>query len=120
SGTILATRLRDVDAIPAPDAGALSARFPAARMGGSVTGMDIDVHARRAIVLTYRDIWLFARAPTETWSEAFGRKPVRFPLPAMAAAEAIGFDRNGTMIRVSGEGRPAPWLSFRFESQAND
>lgn len=118
--TVVARKLGDVDAIPAPDAEARSARFPAARMGGSVTGMDIDVQARRAIVLTYRDIWLFARAPAQSWSDAFAGTPQRFPLPPLVAAEAIGFDRGGHAIRVSGEGRPAPWLRFGIGIPASD
>lgn len=118
--TLVARKLRDVDAIPAPDGQALAARFPAARMGGSVTGMDIDAQARRAIVLTYRDIWLFTRSAGQSWTDAFGGTPQRFPLPPLAAAEAIGFDRSGAAIRVSGEGRPAPWLSFRIEDPDRD
>ncbi len=117
--TMVAKKLGEVVAIPAPDGEALAARFPAARMGGSVTGMDIDAQARRAIVLTYRDIWLFTRGAKQSWSDAFVGTPQRFPLPLLAAAEAIGFDRSGTMIRVSGEGRPAPWLRFEFNTEAN-
>jgi len=108
----VAQKLVEVDAIPAPTPAERAAHFPAARYGGSPTAMDIDAAGRRAIVLTYRDIWIFAREHGESWSEAFVRKPQRLPLPLLAQAEAVGFDRAGKAIRVSGERLPAPWLRF--------
>ncbi len=115
----VARRLLEVSTIPVPTAAERNARFPAARLGGSPTSLDIDAQARRAIVLTYRDIWIFRRSDGESWSEAFGRSPQRLPLPPLAQAEAIGFDRAGSSIRVSGERRPAPWLQFE-EKQPTD
>ncbi len=111
-GVVIARKLLDLDSIPQPDADQRKARFPAARFGGSPTGLDIDAAGRRAILLTYRDIWLFTRASNEDWSQAFARKPMRIPLPPMAQAEAIGFDRHGEAILVSGEILPAPLIRF--------
>ena len=108
----VARRLLGVEAIPVPTPEERAARFPAARLGGSPTAMDIDVGARRAIVLTYRDIWIFRRNAGDSWIDAFARSPQRLPLPALAQAEAIGFDRAGNAIRVSGEHLPAPWIRF--------
>lgn len=111
-GTIVAKKLLDLDSIPQPDPEQRKARFPAARFSGSPTGLDIDEAGHRAILLTYRDIWLFTRAPHEGWSQAFARKPMRIPLPPIAQAEAIGFDRHGHAILVSGERLPAPLIRF--------
>jgi hypothetical protein len=109
---VVARKLVDLASIPQPDAHEREARFPAARFGGSPTGMDIDEAGRRAIVLTYRDVWLFERGPQQTWRQAFARSPQRLPLPPLAQAEAIGFDRQGRSILVSGERLPAPLLRF--------
>lgn len=106
----VARRLASIDSIPQPAPSERLARFPAARFGGSPTGMDIDAEGRRAIVLTYRDAWLFPRAPGETWQTAFSRTPQRLALPPLAQAEAIAFDRLGRSIHISGERLPAPLL----------
>ncbi len=111
-GIVVARKLRNLDSIPQPDPTERKAHFPAARFGGSPTGLDIDAAGRRAILLTYRDIWLFSRAPHEDWSQAFARKPTQIALPPMAQAEAIGFDRHGQSILVSGERLPAPLIRF--------
>lgn len=112
-GVVVARKLLDLDSIPQPDADQRKARFPAARFGGSPTGLDIDAAGQRAILLTYRDIWLFTRASNEDWSQAFARKPMRIPLPPLAQAEAIGFDCHGEAILVSGEILPAPLIRFQ-------
>ena len=109
---LVARKLVDLTSIPQPDSDERKSRFPAARFGGSPTGLDIDAAGRRAILLTYRDIWVFSRAPHEDWLRAFARKPQRITLPPMAQAEAIGFDRAGHSIFVSGERLPAPLLRF--------
>ena len=112
AGTLVAKKLLELTSIPQPDANERKARYPAARFGGSPTGLDIDVAGKRAILLTYRDIWLFKRATGETWQHAFSNTPQRIPLPPMAQAEAIGFDRNSRSILVSGERLPAPLLKL--------
>lgn len=115
--SLVARKLLDLTSLPQPDANERKARFPAARFGGSPTGLDIDPAGRRAIILTYRDIWLFQRAPHQHWSQAFAGKPIRIPLPPMAQAEAIGFDRLGQSVFVSGERLPAPLLRFEAVSR---
>lgn len=115
-GIVVARKLLDLVSIPQPDPDERKARFPAARYGGSPTGLDIDAAGRRAIVLTYRDIWLFKRTATQSWRQAFSHSPERITLPPMAQAEAIGFDRNGRSILVSSERLPAPLIRFQPES----
>lgn len=108
----LARKLGELGALPRPTANERLARFPAARLGNQPTGMDIDEAGGRAIVLTYRDIWLFPRGRNESWQQAFARTPQRLPLPPLAQAEAISFDRKGASILVTGEHLPAPLLRF--------
>ncbi len=102
--------------LPAPSAEERAVRFPAARLGGSPTAMDIDAGGRTALVMTYRDLWFFRRGPGETWLQAFARAPSRLPLPPLAQAEAAGFEFPGAGVRVSGERLPAPWLRFEKNS----
>lgn len=112
----IARHLGDVATIPRPTATERKALLPATRLSGWPTGMDIDPAASRAIVLTYRDVWIFARRGTEDWVTTFSRAPARLPLPPLAQAEAIGFDAGASAIMVSGERLPAPWI--RYEPRA--
>lgn len=108
----IASRQGTLGFIPQPSGNELLARFPAARLGGSPTGLDIDDSGTRAALLTYRDVWLFDRHAGESWFSALARKPRRLSLPPMAQAEAVGFDRKNRSIVVSGERLPAPLLQF--------
>ncbi|HNR92857.1 MAG TPA: hypothetical protein PKO41_10590, partial [Dokdonella sp.] len=108
----IARRRLALTSIPAPNTSERNARFPAARLGGSPTAMDIDASGRNALVMTYRDLWFYARDEGETWIQAFARRPLRLPLPPLAQAEAAGFEYPGTAVRVSGERLPAPWIRF--------
>ena len=117
SATLARKRL-ELDFLPKPSASERLARFPAARLGGSPTGLDIDSDNRRAVLLTYRDIWLFERRGEETWWQALARRPQHLVLPPLAQAEAIAFDRHGRGIIVSGERLPAPLL--RYEPLSGD
>ncbi|MEZ5461615.1 hypothetical protein [Dokdonella sp.] len=108
----VARKLTELRTLPQPTASERQARFPSARLGSLPTAMDVDVESRRAIVLTYRDIWVFTRLKSESWMQAFARAPERMPLPPMAQAEALAFDRTGESVLVSGEHLPAPLLRF--------
>jgi len=108
----VARHLGDVATIPRPTAAERKALLPATRLSGWPTGMDIDPAASRAIVLTYRDVWIFARRGSEDWATTFARVPERLRLPPLAQAEAIGFDASANAIMVSGERLPAPWIRY--------
>lgn len=108
----VATRRLALATIPAPTADERGARFPAARLGGSPTAMDIDAGGRNALVMTYRDLWFYRRDAGESWVQAFARTPARLPLPPLAQAEAAAFEFPDAGVRVSGERLPAPWVHF--------
>lgn len=105
-----AVPLGELQSIPQPDANERLARFPAARFGGSPTSMDIDSTGRMAVVLTYRDVWLFERKPAETWTQAFKVPRQRLPLPPLTQAEAIGFSGDADYLLIGSENLPAPLL----------
>lgn len=111
-GLQVAKSLLEVNSIPPASQAERSARYPAARYAGHPTAMDIDSAGRRALVLTYRNIWIFTRTASQNWTQAFASTPQRIPLPPLAQAEAIGFDHEGKSFFVSGERLPAPWIRF--------
>ena len=112
-----ATRLGALESIPQPDAQERLARFPSARFGGSPTGMDIDASGRLAVVLTYRDAWLFERRAGMSWVEAFGKPLQRLPLPPLPQAEAIGFSADSRYFLIGSENLPAPLLRVDLSTE---
>ena len=112
-----AIQLGALESIPQPDADERLARFPAARFGGSPTGMDIDASGRLAVVLTYRDAWLFERRAGMSWVEAFGKPLQRLPLPPLPQAEAIGFSADSRYFLIGSENLPAPLLRVDLSTE---
>lgn len=117
SDVAIATRLGALESIPQPDAGERLARFPSARFGGSPTGMDIDASGRLAVVLTYRDAWLFERRAAMSWLEAFDKPLQRLTLPPLPQAEAIGFSPDSRYLLIGSENLPAPLLRVDLSTQ---
>lgn len=72
------------------------------------TGMDISADGRRAAVITYRSLYLFERAETETWAEAFRKGPVEYPGPPGVHDEAVSFGHDQQSVYITSERRPAP------------
>lgn len=68
------------------------------------TGMDFSADGRSAVVLTYGEPLVFARAPGEAWAAAFQRPPQRLPFHELAQAEAVCFSPDGRTIFVASEG----------------
>ncbi len=60
------------------------------------TGFDID--GRTAVVLTYRDAYLYRRRIGQDWVESFSSLPVRIPLPDHDGMEAVCLDGRGGLI----------------------
>lgn len=62
---------------------------------GRSTPTALDVHGNSALVLTYKDAFLFERQANEAWSAAFARIPQRVALPRTHQQEAAAFARDG-------------------------
>jgi hypothetical protein len=107
-GRLVARRIGDVPGIPPPTKEDVKfARF-LGRYLTMPTALDISPDGRFAVVLSYREAYLFTRAAGETWPEAFARPPDRIPTPGMSQAEAIAFARDGRTLYVTSEGQHAP------------
>jgi len=104
----VARRLAEVPGIPPPTAEDVEDRRWLGRYSAMPTGLDISPDGRLAAVLTYREAYLFERAPGESWADAFTRRPQRIPMPPLRQAEAIAFGSDGRTLFVTGEKRPAP------------
>lgn len=111
-GEQVATRIATITAIPKPTAAERTLKLNAARYGHEPTGLDIDPTGHRAALLTYRNAYLFTRADGQTWAQAFAATPALLRLPLLPQAEAIGFDREGRSLFVTGEGLSVPLLRF--------
>lgn len=72
------------------------------------TALDIARDGRFAVVTTYRDAWLYRRAPGQDWRAAFAAKPERIALPPLRQGEAGAIDADGESLFVSGEDRHPP------------
>ncbi len=79
------------------------------------TSMDISSNGLRAVVLTYKNAYLFKRNPGEDWAEVFIRPPYLIPLPNLKQAEAICFGSDGKTLFVTSEKLPAPLLRIRVK-----
>ena len=62
-----------------------------------------DINGRDAVLVTYKEAYLYRRKPGETWAEAFSRMPNRVPLPDINALESVAFDSKGRYFYVTGE-----------------
>jgi hypothetical protein len=74
------------------------------------TAMDLSPDGSKAVVLTYRNAYLFLRAADKTWSETFAGWPLLISLPKIRQAEALCFGTDGKTLFVTSEKRPAPLL----------
>ncbi|MBW2287423.1 MAG: hypothetical protein JRG80_08310 [Deltaproteobacteria bacterium] len=105
---LVARRIGDVPGIPPPTRSDVEAARWLGRYFAMPTAFDISPDGRLAVVLTYREAYLYARSADEPWAKALGRPPQRIDLPALAQAEAIAFARDGRTIFVTSEGLGAP------------
>jgi hypothetical protein len=77
------------------------------------TGLDITADGKLAAVITYYSVFLFPKAPGQTWAEAFSQKPSILPPHKLAQAESIAFSKDGKTITTISEGRESPIVRYR-------
>jgi hypothetical protein len=63
----------------------------------------VDLSGDRAVVVTYKDAYLFRRAKDETWSDALRRVPERIDLPYASQRESAPASRDGRYLYVTSE-----------------
>ena len=111
SGVVItAKRLGDIPRIPSPSPLDLIANPAFGKLSSQPTAMDIRKDGRLALVLTYKEVYLFSRSPRESWAEALARTPVNISLPHLKQQESACFSLDGLVMYVSTEQQPAPLL----------
>lgn len=108
--------LTTLENIPAPTRQDLKQRY--GRYRSYPTALDVDSRGRAAVVLTYKDAYLFQRRPLQTWGSAFKQTPltIRLPLPeedpGLPQREALCFSRSGDSLFITSEGARARLLQI--------
>lgn len=110
-----ARRIAAVPHIPPPTAQDLaeSPRFGAFQ--SQPTALDIRGDNRLAVILTYKDAYLFWRAAGASWPVALSRPPLTVNLPKLKQKETACLTPDGRILYVSTEQRPAPLLAVELE-----
>jgi hypothetical protein len=74
------------------------------------TAMDVSPDGLKAVVLTYKNAYLFQRTPEENWADAFKKPPQMMQLPKLRQAEALCFAADARTLFITSEKHPAPLL----------
>lgn len=72
------------------------------------TAMDVSPDGLKAVVLTYKNAYLFQRASEESWTVAFKKTPQILQLPKLRQAEALCFAADAETLFITSEKHPAP------------
>jgi len=75
-------------------------------------GIDISADASFAAIATYYGVFLFPRAPMESWTTAFARKPKPLAPHGLAQAESLAISKDGQSIFVVSEGKKSPIVRY--------
>jgi len=76
-------------------------------------GLDISVDQSLAAIATYYSVFLFPRAPKETWAQAFAKKPITLTPHGLKQAESIAFSKDASQIHLISEGKTLPIRSYK-------
>ena len=71
------------------------------------TAMSFSADGRRALIVTYKDAYLYRRDVGQTWLDALNRSPQRIDIPQFAQTEAGGMTPDGRSAFIASEQLPA-------------
>lgn len=98
---VTAKRIARLRGVPAPTARDLREDPEWGESSSSPTAFDLK--GRSAMVVTYKEAYLFRRPFRSTWDETFSDLPVRVPLPEIYGLESGAFDASANRFYVTGE-----------------
>lgn len=101
SGPVTAALIARLTGIPQPEQRDLLEDPRWGRYRSTITG--VDLRGRKAVVITYKDAYLYQRSRRQSWAEAFSGIPTRLPLPAMYGLESGAIDSQENYLYVLGE-----------------
>jgi hypothetical protein len=98
---VTAAKIADLDKLPQPVERDLyeDAKYGATR--SQPTGFDIA--GTRAVIVTYKDAYLYERRADEDWGGAFARIPKRIALPTVPSRESVALSHDGRRFYTTNE-----------------
>lgn len=78
------------------------------------TGIDISPDGTEMVIITYRSLYRYRRAPGENWLSALQKQPQEVVGPPAVQNEAVSYSIDGRAIYVTTEKLPAPVYRFEF------
>ncbi len=112
---VKARRTGTVPGIPPPTARDLASHPRFGVFFSQPTALDIRHDGLLAVVLTYKDAYLFVRRAGENWRETLARRPLVVALPELSQKESACLTPDGRRLYVTTEKRPAPLLAVTLE-----
>lgn len=100
-GIVVAERIAGLVNLPQPDERDHYEDPEYGKSRSMPTALDID--GNRALVVTYKDAYLYQRKPGEPWADAFEQIPERIALPRIGQQEAAAFSDDGTRFFTTTE-----------------
>ena len=101
STPITAERVADLTGIPRPNEIDLLQDPKWGSNRSMPTAMDMQ--ANRAVVVTYKDAYLYDRLPAQTWAETLSGIPSRIALPHAYARESVTLTEDGKTMLIGAE-----------------
>ena len=92
--------IESIESIPAPTALDLDRRGRYGIYSSVPTAMDIS--SGDAVILTYKELYLFEKQVGEDWANAFAQVPQKIPLPQIYGLESVTFAGPGKIL-LTGE-----------------
>ncbi len=80
--------------------------------------MDISADNLAAVILTYRAVYYYERAPGQDWFDALNTPPRRVSIGNFRNAEAIAFGDDKRTVVVTGENKHSLMLAIDFNKDA--
>lgn len=112
---IVAKRLGTVASLPQPSQRDRDDALATKNWHWQPTAMDISPGGEKAVILTYRGLYLYDRLKRQPWADALQREPRSISLGDIREAEAAAFSADGSAIFVTAEKRHAPLLRFDLD-----
>ncbi|RPH99942.1 MAG: hypothetical protein EHM72_10605 [Calditrichaeota bacterium] len=107
----IAVKRGPVDTILQPTADEIHTSLD--RFHAQPTGMDISADGSAIAVLTYRRLYIYQHAASDSWLSTLRGKPVIVEFPVLHQAEAVCFSQDSS-VRITSEGTPAPIMEIDF------
>jgi hypothetical protein len=113
---VTARRIGVIPHIPPPTPRDLVVNPRFGALQSQPTALDIRDDNALAVIVTYKDAYLFPRPPGASWAMTLAGPPRIIPLPRLKQKETGCLSPDGRWLYVSTEQRPAPLLAVELTS----